>query len=84
MNNRRTQVLLDEQLAKKFWREVQVGNIIKLNNNDFVPVRFSSFHFLDLNAMCFLKADLLLISSSEPNGICLIETADLDGYEFPI
>lgn len=40
---------------------VCVGDIIKLENNQFVA------------------ADLLLLSSSEPHGLCYIETAELDG-----
>ncbi len=27
-----------------------------------------------------MKADIVLISTSEPNGLCFIETAELDGF----
>lgn len=30
----------------------------------------------------FIPADMILISSSEPEGLCYIETSNLDGYEF--
>jgi phospholipid-transporting ATPase len=43
------------------WRDLAVGNIVKVQNNNFFP------------------ADLILLSSSEPQGISFIETSNLDG-----
>uniref|UniRef100_A0A452RGG8 Phospholipid-transporting ATPase n=1 Tax=Ursus americanus TaxID=9643 RepID=A0A452RGG8_URSAM len=61
VNNRQSQVLINGSLQQEQWMNVCVGDIIKLENNQFVA------------------ADLLLLSSSEPHGLCYIETAELDG-----
>lgn len=46
---------------KVLWKEVRVGDLIHLSNNEVVP------------------ADILLLRSSDPSGLCYIDTGHLDG-----
>ena len=61
INMREVEVLRDGRWQWVQWRNVAVGDVVKVQNNTFFP------------------ADLILLSSSEPQGISFIETANLDG-----
>lgn len=45
----------------KAWKEIGVGDIVKVNKNEYFP------------------SDLLLLSSSYGDGVCYVETMNLDG-----
>lgn len=49
------------RFKKDFWKNVQVGDFIRIYNNEQIP------------------ADLVVLSTSDPDGACYVETKSLDG-----
>ncbi|NXK47435.1 AT8A2 ATPase, partial [Chauna torquata] len=61
VNKKKTVVLRNGMWQNIMWKEVAVGDIVKVTNGQHLP------------------ADMIIISSSEPQAMCYIETANLDG-----
>ncbi|MCJ1397509.1 hypothetical protein MMC11_000702 [Xylographa trunciseda] len=49
------------RFKKDFWKNVQVGDFVRIYNDDQIP------------------ADIVILSTSEPDGACYVETKNLDG-----
>ncbi|KAJ5066837.1 putative phospholipid-transporting atpase [Anaeramoeba ignava] len=61
INNSPASIFRNGQFLQVKWRDIQVGDIVKITNGEFIP------------------ADVVVISSSEPMGMCYIDTCNLDG-----
>ena len=55
------QVSEKARFKKDYWKNVEVGDFVRIYNNDQIP------------------ADIAILSTSDPDGACYVETANLDG-----
>ncbi|KAM9553555.1 phospholipid-transporting ATPase IB isoform 3-T3 [Salvelinus alpinus] len=61
VNNKKTTVLRNGAWQTIIWKQVAVGDIVKVTNGQHLP------------------ADMVIVSSSEPQAMCYTETSNLDG-----
>nr|XP_033514853.1 phospholipid-transporting ATPase 3-like isoform X3 [Nicotiana tomentosiformis]XP_033514854.1 phospholipid-transporting ATPase 3-like isoform X3 [Nicotiana tomentosiformis] len=61
INNSSIDVLQDQNWVSVPWKKLQVGDIVRVKQDQFFP------------------ADLLVLASTNPDGVCYTETANLDG-----
>lgn len=38
LNNRQTDVVMRDEFVRTYWEKIRVGDIIRISNNDFIPV----------------------------------------------
>lgn len=62
--------------VEKNWKQIRVGNIIKVNN---IIKNLSKNNIFQVFQDQYIPADLILLSSNGSNGICYVETKNLDG-----
>ncbi|KTG05541.1 hypothetical protein cypCar_00017003, partial [Cyprinus carpio] len=61
VNKKKTTVLRNEAWQTIIWKQVAVGDMVKVTNGQHLP------------------ADMVIVSSSEPQAMCYTETSNLDG-----
>ncbi|KAL7181751.1 hypothetical protein ACSBR1_040618 [Camellia fascicularis] len=61
INNSSIEVLQDQKWESAPWKNLQVGDIVRVKQDGFFP------------------ADLLFLASTNADGVCYVETANLDG-----
>lgn len=52
VNNRETKTIVGKELVTRKWKDIKVGDIIQLTNNEFLTVRiskFERFHILEMS-----------------------------------
>ena len=81
VNRRETTIVIGHDFVPIQWKDLRVGDIVRLTNDESVSVM--SRRSIEIRrgaaSTSSLQADLLLISTSEPNGLSFIETMELDG-----
>ena len=55
------------------WKKVQVGDVVQ------VSMSWRPIAYQQLVADEIIPADLLMLATSAPEGVCFVETANLDG-----
>jgi phospholipid-translocating ATPase len=43
VNNRQTKTVVGNELVKRKWKDIKVGDMIRLENNEFITVRIRFF-----------------------------------------